>query len=488
MGVLSGLEPAGVFKYFGEICNIPHGSGNTDEISSYCVSFAKEHGLEYKKDSYNNVIIWKDGTPGYENSPSVIIQGHMDMVCEKEPGYNIDFNKEGIKPRLENNTITAEGTTLGGDDGIAIAYALAILESDDIPHPPLEVVFTVDEETGMDGAAAIDCTSLKSHIMLNIDSEEEGCLLVSCAGGATVTAHLPVKREKVTGIPFTLSINGLKGGHSGVEIDKGRANPNILMGNALFSLSRKYSFRILSVNGGLKDNAIPREATAELIFDANIDTTGIEMHIKDLNSIYLQEYNSTDAGIKLEITNGIKTGDETNVYNVFDRRTETNIITALVYLPNGVQRMSPDIEGLVQTSLNLGILKTYDNEVRCNFSVRSSVSSEKEELISKISRLMDALGGTVSCTGVYPAWEYRKNSPLRSLMSAVFEEQYGKKPVIHAIHAGLECGLFAGKIPDLDCVSYGPDIKNIHTPQESMDVESVYRTWEYTLEVLKRLK
>ncbi len=514
MGILSNLEPAPVFKYFEEICNIPHGSGNTDAISNFCANFAIEHGLKYIKDENNNVIIWKEGTKGYENSPSVIIQGHLDMVCEKEAGCNINFEKDGIKLHLDNGIISAEGTTLGGDDGIAIAYALAILESDNIPHPPIEAVFTVDEEVGMTGAAALDCSPLKSRIMLNIDSEEEGYLLVSCAGGASVTVHLPVIRKGVSGIPATIKITGLKGGHSGVEIDKGRANSNMLMGRTLYLLSQKYQFNIFSIYGGNKDNAIPRETHATVVFKTGTVIEDVQKDIEEIDKIYSNEYYSTDPGIKTNIE--IEEGS--NRY-AFNNKSTSRIITALVSFPNGIQRMSHDIEGLVQTSLNLGILKItqidrrygykhnsgewysqmaktdqryayyhYSTEVSLNYSVRSSISTEKEEVINRIKCLAEALKCTITCQGDYPAWEYKKDSPLCRLMTEVFEEQYGKKPVVQAIHAGVECGLFAGKLPGLDCVSYGPDIKNIHTPQEFMDVESVRRTWEYTLEILKRLK
>ncbi len=484
MGILSDLEPASVFKYFEEICSIPHGSGNTDAISNFCVSFAKGHGLDFIKDKKNNVIIWKKGTKGYENSPSVIIQGHLDMVCEKEAWCNIDFEKDGLELQLENNSVSAKGTTLGADDGIAIAYALAILESDSIPHPPLEVIFTVDEEIGMFGAAAIDCTSLKSRTMLNIDSEQEGYLLVSCAGGITVTAHIPIKKETITGIPATINIDSLKGGHSGVEIDKGRANSNMLMGRTLYAVSKQFSFNILSINGGMKDNAIPRETTAELVFTDMTDILEVTKYLKKLNQVYSNEYLNTDPDIKLTLTEGTKK----DIYYAFNSETTSKVITALVNLPNGIQRMSYDIEGLVQTSLNLGTLKTSDSEVCCNYSIRSSIGTEKEELTNRIECLIKALGGTISHGGDYPAWEYRQDSPLRNLMSEIYKEKYGKEPVIQAIHAGLECGLFADKLKGLDCISYGPNLYNIHTPQETMDVESVRRTWEYTLEILKRLK
>ncbi|MDD7402673.1 MAG: aminoacyl-histidine dipeptidase [Butyribacter sp.] len=484
MGILSNLEPAPVFHYFEEICGIPHGSTNTKAISDYCVTFAKEHHLNYIQDDSNNVIIFKDGTPGYENSAPVMLQGHLDMVCEKEADCDIDFTKDGLSLELQDNVISAKGTTLGGDDGIAVAYALAILASTDIPHPPLEVVLTVDEEIGMLGASALDCSPLKSRIMLNLDSEDEGYLLVSCAGGISTLAHLPVKKEEKAGTKITLTITGLLGGHSGVEIDKGRANACQLLGRTLYALSQKVSFHLLSVNGGLKDNAIPREAQAELLVTDTADIAVVRQTIEELSNIYQKEYHAVDSGIKLLLE--AENGSSSEMVMTAD--TTAKIITALVNLPGGIQRMSHDIEGLVQTSLNLGILSTKETEVTFSFAVRSSVETEKSELVSRITCLMEALGGSVTNSGAYPAWEYRQDSMLRDLMISIFEKQYGRKPVVQALHAGVECGLFSGKLPGLDCVSFGPDMNDIHTPNESMDVASVQRTWNYTLEVLKELK
>lgn len=484
MGILSNLEPKAVFRYFEEICNIPHGSANTKAISDYCITFAKEHNLRYIQDEANNVIIFKDGTPGYENSAPVMLQGHLDMVCEKEVDCDIDFLKEGIRLQLNDGIITADGTTLGGDDGIAIAYTMAILASDDIPHPPIEAVFTVDEEIGMLGAAALDPSPLKSRTMFNIDSEEEGYLLTSCAGGVCTVAHLPVTMEENTGIKATLTVTGLLGGHSGVEIDKGRANACMLLGRSLYQLQKDFAFQLISVKGGLKDNAIPREASADILFESSTSVDKIADCVAALNKIYANEYALTDSSVQLQLI----TEAETVSVLTLTKDSSSKVMTALVNLPNGIQRMSYDIEGLVQTSLNLGILKTTDSEVTFSFAIRSSVETEKVELVNRISSLIEMLGGKIECAGDYPAWEYRKDSPLRNLMIQVFEEQYGRKPIIQAIHAGLECGLFCGMLPGLDCISYGPDIKDIHTPQESMDVDSVLRIWNFTLEVLKRLK
>lgn len=483
MGILSNLEPKPVFHYFEEICQIPHGSGNTRQISDYCVNFAKERGLRYIQDESNNIIIFKPGTVGYENSSPVMLQGHLDMVCEKEKDCIIDLNKEGLTLQLQDGIISAKGTTLGGDDGIAVAYALAILDSNDIPHPPLEVVFTVDEEIGMLGAAALDCTPLTARTMLNLDSEDEGYLLVSCAGGTTALGHLPITRFSANGRKATLCITGLLGGHSGVEIDKGRANACKLLGRMLYTLQKEFSFLLCSVEGGKKDNAIPREASATLLMKDDVAEAELLCRIEALQQTYQREYYLTDSSIQC-----IFKLSEIETANAMTPDSSRKVITALVNLPNGIQRMSYDIDGLVQTSLNLGILNTSENEVSYSFAVRSSVESEKNALVEQICCLTEALGGTLKTSGTYPAWEYRQDSPLRDLMVSVFREQYGKDPVIQALHAGVECGLFAGKLPGLDCVSFGPDMKDIHTPKESLDVASVLRTWNYTLEILKRLR
>lgn len=482
MSVLDGLEPAGVFHYFEEICGIPHGSGDTKAISDYCVTFAKKHNFKYRQDEYNNVIIWKDGTPGYEQSAPVMIQGHLDMVCEKEPDCDLDFREEGIRVQLEDGIISAQGTTLGGDDGIAVAYALAILDSKDIPHPPLEVVFTVDEEIGMLGASAMDCSPLKSKILLNLDSEEEGYLLVSCAGGVTAKAELPVVYESCSGVCMEIKVTGLKGGHSGVEIDKGRGNACQLLGRVLYTIRKSIPFALCRIEGGLKDNAIPREARAEILVSGEVRKK-IENMAGEITKVFQHEFRITDPDVKVSCEDS----DASYVHAMTEVST-SDVIAALMNLPGGIQRMSFEIEGLVQTSLNLGIMTTEEGQVSFSFSVRSSVETEKKALVDQMENLMDKLGGTVSCSGEYPAWEYCPDSSLRDLMVEIYEEQYGEKPIIQALHAGVECGIFAGKLPGLDCVSFGPDMKDIHTPKESMDVASVKRTWEYTLEILKRLK
>lgn len=481
-GILSELEPVEVFRYFEEICSIPHGSTNTKQISDYLVNFAKELGLKYLQDESNNVIIWKKGSAGKENREPVLIQGHIDMVCEKEADCDIDFEKEGLDLEIQDGKIQARGTTLGGDDGIAVAYAMAVLASDSIEHPPIEAVFTVDEEIGMLGAEALDCSVLKGKKLLNIDSEEEGYLLVSCAGGICTTVELPLNREKKTGIALAIEVAGLQGGHSGTEINKGRGNASMILGRTLYQISENVDFSLVDMSGGSKDNAIPREAVATLIVDEEETVVKIQHLLDALSKVYAKEYEFTDKDISLQLTNK---GEQT--LEVISEQGKQHAIALLVNLPNGVQKMSFEIDGLVQTSLNLGILTTQEDKISYAFSVRSSVESEKQELVSRISCLAKSYGAAVETQGDYPAWEYKKDSVLREIMVEVYQEQYGEKPVVQALHAGLECGLFCGKIPELDCVSFGPDILDIHTPKEALDIESTKRTWKYIQGILAKL-
>ena len=484
MAVLSELEPKNVFAFFEEICGIPHGSGDTKRISDHLVAFAKERGLSYIQDEMNNVIIEKPGVNASEDAEPVILQGHIDMVCEKESGYDIDFSSEGLKLKLEDGIISAEGTTLGGDDGIAVAYMLALLDSKDITHPPLYCVFTVDEEIGMLGAAALDLSSVKSKLLINIDSEDEGVIMASCAGGATATCSLPIDRKNDSeGICCRLMVKGLTGGHSGVEIHKQRANSNQVLGRILYRISREASLDLISVEGGLKDNAIPRESVSFLSVKDKKSFDQISVDIEEMKLILKHEYHKTDPGLELVF----EKVDDPSSPNPMDKASEDRVIALLRGLPNGIYRMSEEIEGLVQTSLNMGILKTDEKAVNASFSVRSSVGSEKDELIERLEAVTEALGGSVSVAGDYPAWEYKKDSRLRELMVDTYKELYKESPVIEAVHAGVECGLFAGQIEGLDAVSIGPEMKDIHTPAESMDAESVKRTWEYILKCLEKL-
>ena len=478
MAVLENLEPKSVFGFFEQMSAIPHGSGNTKAVSDWMVSFAKERGLEYYQDELNNIIIIKEATPGYESADALIIQGHMDMVCEKAPDCQKDMAVEGLDLAIDGDMVYAKGTTLGGDDGIAVAMGLALLDADDIEHPRLELVVTVDEETGMYGAIGLDVTPLKGHRLLNIDSEDEGVFTVSCAGGNISRCHLPLVRAPFEGEALTITVDGLQGGHSGIEINKGRGNANMVMGRVLSAVFKKTDMRLIAVNGGQKDNAITCSCVASVLVT---DVEAVRAVCSEMEEELKAEYIVTDPAVRVTVTAGEKA-------LAMDETTTARAVCMLTCLPSGVQVMSADIEGLVQTSLNLGILTTDENEMLASFCVRSSMESQKAMMVDRLENLMKQLGGTVDVMGSYPGWAYQQESPLRDLLVEVYTEQYGKAPKVEAIHAGVECGMFVGKRPDLDCVSIGPDLRNVHTPRERMYIGSVQRTWKMLLEVLKRMK
>lgn len=482
--MLEHLEPKPVFSYFEKICSIPHGSGNVQNISNYLVDFAKERNLEYIQDEVYNVIIKKPGTKGYEEAEPVIIQGHMDMVAVKKPDCSKDMLTEALDVKTEGDFVYAEGTSLGGDDGIAVAYALALLDSDTIPHPPLEIVITVDEEVGMDGAMFIDLSSLKGRTLLNIDSEKEGELTVSCAGGMRINGSLLMQWEMAaeSTIPKEVTLTGLLGGHSGVEIHKNRGNANILIGYVLQELSKKVDIKLVALEGGTKDNAIPREAKATILISEK-DMTSYEEALKEIEAALQNQYKDTDKGICILS----KDCEPATEQKVLTEASQSNIIKLLNTVPNGVQAMSQNLEGLVETSLNLGIILLTEKEFSAAFSLRSSVVAEKEKLRDNVAKIIDTLGGTYEFSGDYPAWEYKEDSKLRDTFVAVYEKMYGEKPVVLSIHAGLECGILSDKIKDLDSVSFGPDMENIHTTEEKLSISSTKRVWEFLLELLKAL-
>lgn len=475
---LQGLEPESVFRYFEEICAIPHGSRNTKAISDYVVSFAKAHGLRYRQDESNNVVIFAPGTCGLEDHESVILQGHMDMVCEKDAGCPLDMAVDGLDVTHDGCCIFAKGTTLGGDDGIAVAYALAILDDNTIAHPPLEVIITVDEEIGMLGAAAMDLADVKGRTMLNLDSEDEGIFTVSCAGGATCTVSLNAERKAVYGPCVRLSVEGLRGGHSGAEIHKNRANANKVMGDFLGRIQKLMPLCLTSFSGGSKDNAIPRACQATVV------AMGIGLErINDIAAQLQQEvretYDEPEALVQAFDVDALGG-------NALTTAATADVISLLCAAPNGVQAYCPDMPELVQTSLNLGIAKLGDR-FTATFSVRSSVNAEKEGLITKLKELADFYNGAYSQSGTYPAWEFKKDSRLRDVMVPIYTRMFGKEPKVLAIHAGLECGLLGDKLPGLDCVSIGPQMHDIHTSREKLEIASTKRTWDFLLEVLKAL-
>lgn len=482
MRVLENLEPKNVFHYFEEICGIPHGSRNTKAISDYLVAFAKERNLEHYQDASNNVIIIKEATAGYEDVEPVIIQGHMDMVCEKEKDCNIDFEKDGLDLYVEDGFVKARGTTLGGDDGIAVAYALALLDSTTLKHPRLEVVITVDEEIGMLGAFDIDLSMLKGKRMLNLDSDEEGHFLYSCAGGMSLIADIPVTRNTMSGKAYKITVTGLMGGHSGGEIHKEHGNADILLGRILDAVLEEVPFGIASLAGGLKDNAIPRECTAEILIPEEAASIVSEI-VSSFDSIYRKEFALSDKEVSVELEDcGVKE------LAILDYASTNKVILYLRTIPNGVQNMSLLMPGLVETSLNLGIMELTQDTLHTVTSIRSSVSSRKEDLKNKVSKIVEMVGGEVTIEGDYPAWEYKADSSLREDIGRIYKEMFGKEAIFEAIHAGLECGIFSEKIPGLDCVSFGPENFDIHTPKERLNIASTERMWNLVVAYLAQVK
>lgn len=480
MRILSELEPKNVFSYFEDICNIPHPSYKEKRISDYLVAFAKEHHLEYYQDALYNVIIIKEATAGYEEVEPIILQGHMDMVCEKKPDSSKNMDEEGLELVVDGDFIYAKDTTLGGDDGIAVAYALAILADESLEHPRLEFVCTVSEEVGMEGASALDVSVLKGRRLLNMDSEEEGYFLASCAGGCRADVTLPVTREERNGVKLTVSVENLAGGHSGGEIDKGRANANCLMADMLRDLNDTAAIYLVSMEGGNKDNAIPRDCVAEILV-AEDDVAAVVSKFEKVATGAKKEYETSDENMKLTITD-----DGNATRPALCEKDTTKAIALIEALPNGIMRMSQEIEGLVETSLNLGVLALREDALELRYALRSSVGSAKESLLEKIICVARFMGADVESSGSYPAWEYKKESVFREDMIALYEEMFGKKPVVEAIHAGLECGILSGKIPDLDCVSMGPDMYDIHTTEERLSISSTKRMYDYIVALLRR--
>ncbi len=473
------LQPKEVFHFFEEICNIPHGSGNLQKISDYLVRFAMERNLEFIQDGELNVIIKAPASAGYEDKEPVILQGHMDMVAVKEDSSDIDMVNEGLRVRTDGEFVWADGTSLGGDDGIAVAYCLALLDSKDIPHPPLEVVITTNEETGMFGATAIDLSSLKGKKLINIDNEEEGAFIVSCAGGARVYSKLPVKREAASGKRLKIDVSGLLGGHSGEMIIKGRGNANIILARTLLEALDSAEFNLETMGGGVADNAIPNVSSAIVCVEhSKVDAFKTSV-LKSLEAIKGElEVKDPDVNITVsELQNA-----DSLVINKEDTRRALSLICVM---PDGVQAMSSSVEGLVETSLNLGILKTTEDMITIEQSVRSSVASSKDFLIRKLKTISGGYGAEVEVSGSYPGWKYRQKSELRDHMVSVYKDMYGVEPRILAIHAGLECGILSEKIEGLDCISIGPDMQDIHSTKEKLSVRSASNVWDYLKAVLK---
>ncbi|MBM6830161.1 aminoacyl-histidine dipeptidase [Anaerotignum lactatifermentans] len=484
MRILDGLGTDNVFYFFEEITRIPHGSGNEGPLAAYLMAFAQERGLECRKDNAGNVVIKKPGTAGYEKSPAVILQGHMDMVCEKLAGVEHDFTTEPLQLEIDGDLIRAKGTTLGADNGIAVAYMLAALDAGDMAHPPLEAVFTTGEETGMEGAKGLDCSDLKGKYLINMDTEEEGKFLISCCGGRREQIVLPVEYvEKKEGQQaYLLTIKGLKGGHSGSDIHLNRASANKLLGRILHGLAENVSYDLVRVDGGNMDNAICREAEAVLMV-TEAEAKKAAAAVAEAEKMLKEEYRRSDGDM-------IVTWESLReqVSHMMTEDTKQKVISILMLLPFGVESMSMEVEGLVESSSNPGILKTEGNAVYFDNAVRSSVASKKELICQQIHTLAKLCGGKCESRADYPGWMYQEDSRLLTVLEEAYRRTAGKEPERVAIHAGVECGLFAEKMPWLDMVSLGPEMYDVHTPDERLSISSVKRTWELLKATLAELK
>lgn len=479
--ILKEKDYKNVFHFFSEISAIPRGSNNNTAISNYLVDFAKDRKLDYIQDEYENVVIIKEASKGYEDAPAIILQGHMDMVCEKTSDSTHNFLKDGIEIIIDGDYIRANNTTLGADNGIALAYSLALLDDDDLKNPRLEAIFTTDEEVGMDGAIGLDVSGLKGKHLINMDSGEEGILLTSSAGGLNGYCEIPIVNKNIEGLKVQISINNLKGGHSGAEIHQNRTNAIKLLGRLLFELTQIIDFKLISLEGGQKDNVIPREAYADIVISEKSHDDLIKA-IESLSSNYYKELVVSEPDFSIET----KVSDK-DEYEALDDFSFNKVLFYLINSPNGVQKMSHSFEGLVESSLNLGVAKVDNEKAVFSHSIRSSINSYKKFISDRLDCLACFTDGSYEVRSEYPAWEYKKDSPLREHMIKIYNELYGRDPELAAIHAGLECSFFAGKISGIDIISLGPDMDDIHTPKEKLNISSTISVYKYIEKVIENI-
>ncbi|MGB9771822.1 MAG: aminoacyl-histidine dipeptidase [Candidatus Kapaibacteriota bacterium] len=480
--ILGNLEPKIVWDIFEEITQVPRPSKREEKIVAYVIEFAKKNGLEYRQDKLGNVVIKKPATPGMENRKGVVLQGHLDMVCEKNADVEHDFLNDPIKPYVDGDWVKAKGTTLGADNGIGVAMALAVLASKDVAHPNLEVLLTLDEETGLTGAQQLATDLLENKILINLDSEEEGVFIIGCAGGLNTSGRFYYDAEPVPSnhIAYKISLKGLKGGHSGLEINDGRGNAIKLMNRFLWSLSKSVDFRLSDFNGGNAHNAIPREAFATITFNQKNETK-FHSFADNFRQILLKEWKSKEPEINL-IYERVELPDF-----VLSREIQKKLFSGLYVLPHGVIRFSPDVKGLVQTSTNLAVIKTSSNEIFVLTSQRSSIETEKFDIANQV-KLSFELAGALPYQGEgYPSWQPNVNSPILQVAKQTYAKMFGVDPKIEVIHAGLECGLIGEKYPGMDMISFGPNLKDVHSPAEKVQISSVNNIWKFLLEVLKNI-
>ncbi len=480
MSEISKLDEKRVFYYFEQISNIPRATGNTLKITEYLCEFAKQFSYYCYSDTAGNVLIRKPAAIGYEDHEPVILQGHIDMVCEKnyEVAAKHDFSKDPLNLAVMDDYIFARGTSLGADDGIAVAYILAILEDPFFYAPEIEALFTVDEENGMQGALLFDKSKLKGRRLINIDHEVEGEILTCSAGGRRVCSTVRVRYTEKRGIKSVLTVCGLCGGHSGTEIDKQRANANLLMGRMLHWISKRLPFSVMYLNGGLVDTAIPREARAEIVVDEQ-NLSALEQAVYDFEAIIRREYEGIEDNCMI-----YSESMDSGLYKVLTDKTQERIIFLLNTVPDGIIKMNRESDRLVQTSLNNGIMRLTDDNFELYTNIRSLAASEKESISDKVQYLTETIGGEFSIETDYPAWEYKRDSDLRELAFDIYQQTFGRNPRLTGFHAGLECGIFYDAIPSMDIISFGPDISDIHTCKEKMSILSANRVFEYLCNIL----
>ena len=479
--VLKDREPQAPLHYFEEISQIPRGSGNEEAIATYIENWAKERNLYVDRDSCNNLFIKKPGTEGYENSEPVLLQGHTDMVCEKNSDTVHDFEKDPIKLVVDGDYLKADGTTLGADDGVAVSYIMALLDSKDIPHPPLECLLTTSEEVGMTGAFGFDANKVSARKLINLDSDNENEILCGAAGGLRVAISRGFDKVKAEGTALKLTVKGLMGGHSGGEIHMEKGNSNKIMGRILFECEKVSKLNLVSIEGGSKENAIPREAFAT-IYVPDDKVALVKTAAESLAKNIADELEDTDKGFTFKIEEAPK------AEIMMDEKATSDIIAMLKLLPHGVRAKSMALKDLVVTSMNVGVVVTLDNAVEIRTSLRSSVESLILNLADEVELIARDHNAQAERGSKYPGWKFASVSPLRELCTRVYREMNGEEPKVIAIHAGLECGLFKEQIPDLDIISNGPNCKDIHTPDETLDLNSYARVWKFLLRLLSEMK
>lgn len=485
MSILSGYDKENVFYFFEEICKIPHGSGNEKKISDYILNFGKERNLNCRQDELFNVVIKKEGTKGYENKSPIIFQSHIDMVCQKDSDVEHDFLNDGINIVVDGDFITANGTTLGADNGIGVAYMMALLDSKNIAHPPLEMIFTTEEETGLCGAIGLDVSDIKGKQLINLDTEEWGVLMAGCSGGQRVQINIPIENEEIEKdyTAYKLKVGGVNGGHSGADIILQGGNANCILARVLWELEKKLQYKLSTISGGTVDNAICREAEAVIFakVSSKVSYEEIQKIVKEFEEIIISEYEVDEQNIIISIE---KT--ESNL-KCLSQKNKEQFINCMMLIPYGVQTMASGLGNIVESSNNIGIIEMNDDEISIHSAVRSSVKSRLEIIVDKIhtiAKLNDAVA--VNSNG-YPGWKFNPNSELVSKFKKVFFDMYNEEPVVTAIHAGLECGLFGEKIPNLDMISIGPEMYDVHTTRERVHIESTFKIWELVKATLKEL-